>query len=146
MSFWISVDDVDPTTGARTSVDIPSNAGGFASWGQEVYGSALADELGLTILPRLAAEGSLEAADADLERLRDEARLLHEHAHRLRRGDAEEPTLNRTDPNGTRHNVVIGGPPEQDVVAAVRARLQNIIVAADIALALGPGRGRLAIT
>ena len=149
MSFWLAVYDIDPAGGVERSVELPSHAGGFHSWGKEVYGSALAFELGLSILPRLATEGHLEATGADLECLRDEARLLHAHAHHLRRDDnGAEPTLNRLDPDGTRHNVVIGGSgeDESDVVAAVHARLENIIAAAEIAIALGPGRGRLSIT
>lgn len=142
MSFWISVDAIDPATSTRKAVDVPSNAGGFASWGEEVYGSPLAVELGLTILPRLASDGGLEVEGNDIQRLRDEAALLHSHAHRL----CPEPTLNRTDPDGTRHNVMLGGQPENDVVDAVRTRLENIIAAADIALALGPGRGSVSIS
>ena len=144
MSFWISVYDVDPASGESKPIELPSHAGGFHSWGQEVYASSLSTELGLSLLPRLATEGCLEAAGADLERIRNEAKLLHAHADRLRAND--QPTLNRVDPDGTRHNVLVGGPPEDDVVAAVRDRLENIIAAADIALALGPGRGRLSIS
>src|SRR5687768_8130483 len=106
MSFWISVVEIDAATRARKSIALPSNAAGFASWGEEVYGSALAIELGLSILPRLATEGCLEVEGGDIERLRNEATLLYTHAHRLRR-DGDEPTLNRLDPDGTRHNVVI---------------------------------------
>jgi hypothetical protein len=148
MSFWISVDDIDPASGVRKSVALPSNAGGFQSWGREVYGSDLAIELGLSILPRLAADGYLESEGADLQRVRDEAMLLHAHAHRLGLDDCAEPTFNRVDPDGTRHNVVVGGPTEDEAnaVAAVRDRLENIMVAAEIALALGTGRGRLSIT
>jgi hypothetical protein len=143
MSFWISVYDVDAATGERKAIDIPSSAGGFHSWGHEVYASSLATELGLSLLPRLATEGYFEVEGADIERIRDEAKLLHAHADRLRSGG--QPTLNRLDADGTRHNVMLGGPPEDDVVAAVRSRLENIIAAADIALALGPDRGRLSI-
>jgi hypothetical protein len=96
------------------------------------------------MLPRLASEGFFEVSGAEIERVRDEAKLLHAHADCLSSGSAE-PTLNRFDADGTRHNVMFGGPPEDDVVAAVRARLENIIAAADIALGLGPGRGRLSI-
>lgn len=141
MSFWISAYAIDLATSTRKAVDVPSNAGGFASWGEEVYGSPLAVELGLTILPRLASDGGLEVEGNDIQRLRDEAALLHSHAHRL----CPEPTLNRTDPDGTRHNVMLGRT-ENDVVAAVRTRLENIIAAADIALALGPGRGSVSIS
>ena len=146
MSFWISVSEIDAVTGVSKSIAVPSNAGGFASWGEEVYGSALAIELGLSILPRLKVDGWLEVEGVDIEHLRNEATLLHSHAHRLRREDGHEPTLNRLDPDGTRHNVVLGGPPENDVVAAVRSRLENIIAAADIALALPSARARLMIT
>jgi hypothetical protein len=148
MSFWISVDDIDPANGVRSSVALPSNAGGFQSWGREVYGSDLAIELGLSILPRLATDGYLASEGADLERIRHEAELLHAHAHRLGLDDGAEVTFNRVDPDGARHNVVVGGPPEDEAsaVAAVRDRLENIIAAADIAIALGIGRGRLSIT
>jgi len=144
LSFWISVDDVDPTSGERKRIEVPSNRGGFQSWADEVYASALARELGLSILPGLATHGWLEVSGADLERIRDEATLLHTHAERLR--GSNEPTLDRTAPDGTRHNVIVGGPPDEDVVVAVRDRLANIIAAADIAIALGPGRGRLSIS
>jgi hypothetical protein len=95
---------------------------GFESWRHEVYGSPLAVELGLTLLPTLR-EQDIHAEGDELDLLEREALLLHEHAERL----AAAIGMHIASPAGIR----VASPAE--VAESIRYRLGNVLEAVALA-------------
>jgi len=144
MSLTVSAYKRDPMTGDIADLLVaptsPRNdLAGFETWRQQVYGSSIAQTLGLTLLASLARNEDVYADGADLDRLKSETDALLENVRAIAPGGHDRRGDPLTSAFVLRAGVQL--PDAEDLESTIRFRLENILEAVRLAKNVTDGGG-----